>query len=256
MRATPLQPAPTEAAAPSEQNGGNGMPVHVAIIMDGNGRWAKARGLPRTAGHKRGADAVKRVVKGAGNLGIKYLTLFGFSSENWSRPESEVRDLFSLLRFYLENDIAELVSNGIRLNVIGDRTRLPTDTVKLIEGAEARTAANVKLVLTIALSYGGRQEIVAAARALAAESAAGRIDPAGIDEAAFAHRLFTADMPDPDLLIRTSGEQRISNFLLWQLAYSELVFTETLWPDFGQKELEEAIATYKGRERRYGAVTS
>ena len=251
MRATPLQPAPTETPA-SE----SGVPVHVAIIMDGNGRWAKARGLPRTAGHKRGADAVKRVVKGAGNLGIKYLTLFGFSSENWSRPESEVRDLFSLLRFYLENDIAGLVSNDIRLNVIGDRTRLPPDTVKLIEGAEGRTAVNEKLVLTIALSYGGRQEIVAAARALAIESAAGRIDPAGIDEEAFARRLFTTGTPDPDLLIRTSGEQRISNFLLWQLAYSELVFTETLWPDFGQKELEEAIATYKGRERRYGAVTS
>jgi undecaprenyl diphosphate synthase len=251
MRATPIQSAVPAADRPS-----GGMPVHVAIIMDGNGRWAKARGLPRTAGHKRGADAVKRVVKCAGEMGIGYLTLFGFSSENWQRPESEVRDLLGLLRFYLENDIAELASNGIRLNIIGDRTRLPPDTVKLIEGAEARTAANTKMVLTIALSYGGRQEIVAAARALAADCAAGRVSPEAITEEDFAQRLFTAGTPDPDMLIRTSGEQRISNFLLWQLAYSELVFTDTLWPDFGQAELEAAIATYQSRERRYGAVTS
>jgi len=231
------------------------MPVHVAIIMDGNGRWAKARGLPRTAGHKRGADAVRRVIKGAGNIGISYLTLFGFSSENWSRPESEVRDLLGLLRFYLESELAELAEGGVRLLVIGDRGRLPPETVKLIEGAEARTASNTKLVLTIALSYGSRQEIVAAARALATECAAGRLKPEEIDERAFAGCLFTAGVPDPDLLIRTSGEERISNFLLWQLAYSELVFTDTLWPDFGQPELEAAIATYRSRERRYGAVT-
>ncbi len=249
MRATPLQPAP-EAERPTGD-----MPVHVAIIMDGNGRWAKARGLPRTAGHKRGADAVRRVIKGAGNLGISYLTLFGFSSENWSRPEDEVRDLLGLLRFYLENELAELAEGGVRLKVIGDRSRLPPDTVKLIEGAEARTAANTKLTLTIALSYGSRQEIVAAARALASDCAAGRLTAEAIDEAAFSQRLFTAGTPDPDLLIRTSGEQRISNFLLWQLAYSELVFVDTLWPDFGQPELEAAITTYRSRERRYGAVT-
>ena len=267
MRATPLQPPRAQSARDSkdadlpsaspeaDRPSGQG-PVHVAIIMDGNGRWAKARGLPRTAGHKRGADAVKRVVKSAGGLGISYLTLFGFSSENWQRPESEVRDLLGLLRFYLENDIAELVANGIRLNIIGDRRRLPVDTVKLIENAEARTVANTKMVLTIALSYGGRQEIVAAAQALAADCAAGRIKPGDITEGAFAGKLFTAGTPDPDLLIRTSGEQRISNFLLWQLAYSELVFTDTLWPDFGQAELEAAIATYRSRERRYGAVTN
>ena len=250
MRATPLQPAVPEAPHP-----GGDMPVHVAIIMDGNGRWAKARGLPRTAGHKRGADAVKRIVKSAGDLGITYLTLFGFSSENWQRPASEVRDLLGLLRFYLENDIVELAEGGARLNVIGDRSRLPPETVKLIEHAEARTAANSKIILTIALSYGGRQEIVAASRAIAANCVAGRMKPEDIDENAFAERLFTAGTPDPDLLIRTSGEQRISNFLLWQLAYSELVFTDTLWPDFGQNELEAAIATYRSRERRYGAVT-
>jgi undecaprenyl diphosphate synthase len=253
MRATPLQPAEPETA-PGSRDGD--LPAHVAIIMDGNGRWAKSRGLPRTAGHKRGADAVKRVVKSAGNLGIAYLTLFGFSSENWQRPESEVRDLLGLLRFYLENDIAELVTNGIRLNVIGDRTRLPPDTVKLIENAEARTRANTNMVLTIALSYGSRQEIVSAARALASDSVAGRLRTEDITEEAFAARLFTAGTPDPDLLIRTSGEQRISNFLLWQLAYSEMVFTETLWPDFSQKDLEDAIATYRSRERRYGAVTT
>lgn len=231
-------------------------PVHVAIIMDGNGRWAKARGLPRTAGHKRGADAVKRVVKSAGNLGISYLTLFGFSSENWQRPESEVKDLLGLLRFYLENDIAELHSNGIRLSIIGDRARLPAETVKLIEGAEARTAANTRMTLCIALSYGSRQEIVAGTRKLAKDCAEGKLKPEDIDEAAFGKSLFTADMPDPDLLIRTSGEQRISNFLLWQLAYTELVFTDTLWPDFGAAELEAAIATFRSRDRRYGAVTS
>jgi undecaprenyl diphosphate synthase len=246
------EPAPRMTSEGSPAPG----PVHVAIIMDGNGRWAKARGLPRTAGHKRGADAVKRVVKCAGDLGISYLTLFGFSSENWLRPESEVRDLLGLLRFYLENDIAELHANGIRLNIIGDRTRLPPETVKLIEGAEARTGANTRMTLTIALSYGGRQEIVAAARKLARACADGTLKPEDVDETRFAQALFTADMPDPDLLIRTSGEQRISNFLLWQLAYTELVFTDTLWPDFGNAELEAAIATYRARDRRYGAVTS
>jgi len=248
VKSAPLQPV--------NDRPDQGTPLHVAIIMDGNGRWAKARGLPRTAGHKRGADAVKRVVKSAGALGVRYLTLFGFSSENWQRPETEVRDLMGLLRFYLENDIAELVDNGIRLYVIGDRARFSPDTVALIEQAERKTACNASMDLTIALSYGGRQEILAAAQALAAECAAGRMAPADISEEVFSSRLFTDGTPDPDLLIRTSGEQRISNFLLWQLAYTELVFTETLWPDFGQAELEAAIATYRSRERRYGAVTS
>ena len=249
MRAIPLQPFENVAGYAGEG------PVHVAIIMDGNGRWAKARGLPRTAGHKRGADAVKRVVNSAGSLGISYLTLFGFSSENWQRPESEIRDLLGLLRFYLENDIAELVANGIRLNVIGDRKRLPPDTVALIENAEARTAANMKMVLTIALSYGGRQEIVAAAQDLARECADGRLAPEAICEETFARRLFTAGTPDPDLLIRTSGEQRISNFLLWQLAYSELVFTDTLWPDFRRENLFDAVREYQARDRRFGGLS-
>ena len=253
MPANPAQHLPS-SLEPGPHNGET--PVHVAIIMDGNGRWAKARGLPRTAGHKRGADAVKRVVKSAVNIGISYLTLFGFSSENWQRPESEVRDLFGLLRYYLENEVAELGDNGVRLNVIGDRKRLPPDTVKLIESGERNTGANRKLVLTIALSYGSRQEIAAAAQAAAADCLAGRLSPDAIDEERFAGYLFTAGMPDPDLLIRTSGEQRISNFLLWQLAYTELVFTDTLWPDFGHAELEAAIATYRSRERRYGAVTN
>jgi undecaprenyl diphosphate synthase len=251
MRSSPVQPLEPAADRPDP-----GAPLHVAIIMDGNGRWAKARGLPRTAGHKRGADAVKRVVKAAGALGVRYLTLFGFSSENWQRPEPEIRDLMGLLRYYLEHDVAELVDNGVRLRVIGERSRFSADTVALIEDAERKTAANAMMVLTMALSYGGRQEILAAARSLAEDCAAGRIAPSEIGEEAFSRRLFTAGIPDPDLLIRTSGEQRISNFLLWQLAYTELLFTDTLWPDFGQAELEEAVASYRSRDRRYGAVTA
>jgi undecaprenyl diphosphate synthase len=250
-------PTPSvQPLSPADDRPNSGTPLHVAIIMDGNGRWAKARGLPRTAGHKRGADAVKRVVKSAGNLGVRHLTLFGFSSENWQRPESEVRDLMGLLNYYLENDIADLVDNGIRLRVIGDRARFSPETVTLIEAAEMRSRTNAKMDLTMALSYGSRQEILGAVQALAKDCAAGRIEHGQIDEEVFAGRLFTAGTPDPDLLIRTSGEQRISNFLLWQLAYTELVFTDTLWPDFGQAELEAAIATYRSRERRYGAVTS
>ncbi len=256
MSANPAQPLRQVEPGQIESGSAACAPEHIAIIMDGNGRWANARGLPRTAGHKRGADAVKRVVKGAGELGVKYLTLFGFSSENWRRPESEVRDLLGLLRYSLENDIMELEAQGIHLKVIGDRLRLPSDTVALIADAEERTAANTRLMLTIALSYGGRQEIVVAAKSLAADCVAGKIAAGDIDEGAFSERLFTKDTPDPDLLIRTSGEQRISNFLLWQIAYTELVFTETLWPDFDKGELESAIAEFRQRERRYGAVKS
>ncbi len=243
-----------QSLSKSETGVPSGVPVHVAIIMDGNGRWAKSHGLPRTAGHKRGAEAVKRVVEGAGKFGIKYLTLFGFSSENWSRPESEIRDLLNLLRHTLKNDVTELHKQGIRLRVIGERMRLPVDTVELINNAETLTASNTKLMLTIALSYGGRQEIVAAAKSLAADCIAGHCAPSDIDEHMFGRRLFTADTPDPDILIRTSGEQRISNFLLWQIAYTELVFTETLWPDFDRTELEAAISDFSKRDRRYGAV--
>jgi undecaprenyl diphosphate synthase len=229
------------------------LPRHIAIIMDGNGRWAQARGLPRIAGHRRGAEAVRRTVTAAGDLGIPYLTLFGFSSENWKRPLAEVDDLMGLLRHYLRGEIAELHRNGVRLRVIGDLGRLAPDIVTLITNAEALTRDNSGVNLTIALSYGGRAEIVAAVRALAVKAAAGDLPAETIDEAVISRHLFTADIPDPDLLIRTSGEQRISNFLLWQCAYSELVFTKTLWPDFGQADLEQAIADYGGRERRYGA---
>jgi undecaprenyl diphosphate synthase len=229
-------------------------PVHVAIIMDGNGRWAKSRGMPRVAGHRQGADAVRRTVCGAIELGISYLTLFGFSSENWKRPLSEVDDLMGLLRHYLQAEIAELHANGVCLKVIGDRSRLAADIVALIESGESVTAANQGLHLTIALSYGSRQEITAAARVLACEVAKGRLRPEDIDEALFERHLATADLPDPDLLIRTSGEQRLSNFLLWQNAYSELVFIDTLWPDFDRADLEWAVREYQQRDRRYGAA--
>jgi undecaprenyl diphosphate synthase len=229
------------------------LPRHIAIIMDGNGRWAQARGLPRIAGHRRGAEAVRRTLTAASELRVPYLTLFGFSSENWKRPLAEVDDLMGLLRHYLRGEIAELHRNAVRLRVIGERSRLAPDIVTLIENAEALTAGNTGVNLTIALSYGGRAEIITAVRALAKKAVAGRLAPEAIDEAIVARHLFTADIPDPDLLIRTSGEQRISNFLLWQSAYAELVFTKTLWPDFGRADLEQAIADYGERERRYGA---
>jgi undecaprenyl diphosphate synthase len=228
-------------------------PVHVAIIMDGNGRWAKARGLPRIAGHRRGGEAVRRTVEAAAELGITYLTLFGFSSENWKRPVGEVDDLMGLLRHYIRAEIAELQGRGVRLRVIGERRRLPADIVTLINNAERLTATNTALRLTIALSYGGRAEIAAAARAIAEEVKAGTLAPEAVDEAVFARHLLTADMPDPDLVIRTSGEQRISNFLLWQCAYAELYFSDRLWPDFAEADLDAALAEYARRQRRFGS---
>ena len=228
-------------------------PVHVAIIMDGNGRWAKQRSLPRIAGHRRGAEAVRRAVTAAGEFGIAYLTLFGFSSENWKRPAGEVDDLMGLLRHYIRAEIAELHAKGVRLRVIGERARLPGDIVALIDNAEALTGGNPGLRLTIALSYGGRAEIARAARDIAAAVKSGELAPEQVDETLFARHLLTADRPDPDLVIRTSGEQRVSNFLLWQTAYSELVFIDTLWPDFGKADFEKALRDYHGRERRYGA---
>jgi undecaprenyl diphosphate synthase len=238
-------PAPTSLRAP---------PVHVAIIMDGNGRWAKLRGMPRTAGHRRGVEAVRETVKAAVDLGIGYLTLYGFSSENWNRPPPEVDDLMGLLRFYLRSEIAELHRQGVRLRSIGDRARLAPDIVRLIEEAEERTRGNVKLNLTIALSYGGRNEILRAMRMIAEDVAAGRLAAGAVDETALEQRLFTLGLPDPDLVIRTSGEQRISNFLLWQSAYSELVFDDCLWPDFGRENLRRAVEEYQRRERRYGTA--
>lgn len=229
------------------------VPKHVAVIMDGNGRWAAARGLPRTAGHRRGADAVKRTVKAAGELGISYLTLFGFSSENWKRPVHEIDDLMGLLRRYLRSEADELARNNVRIRVIGDRKSLAKDIVTLIEDVEQRTVANTGLQLTVALSYGSRQELTEAFTRLAREVEAGRLAPDDIDAALIERNLTTAGLPDPDLLVRTSGEQRLSNFLLWQLAYAELVFMDVLWPDFDEHHLAEAVQEFSSRERRYGA---
>jgi undecaprenyl diphosphate synthase len=228
-------------------------PVHVAIIMDGNGRWAKARGMPRLVGHKRGVESVRDAVKSAQALGVRYLTLYGFSSENWRRPEAEVKDLMGLLRLYLRSEIAELHREGVRLRIIGQRTRLSDDIRALIENGERLTEGNHTLTLTIALSYGGRDEIAYAAKSIAEAVRAGTLDPDDIDEETFSRHLFTSDMPDPDLLIRTSGEKRISNFLLWQCAYAELIFIDKHWPDFSRDDLESAIREYHGRERRFGA---
>jgi undecaprenyl diphosphate synthase len=229
------------------------VPRHIAIIMDGNGRWAKAHGLPRIAGHQRGAEAARRTVVAAVELGVPYLTLFGFSSENWKRPMAEIQDLMTLLRHYLRGELAELHRNGARLKVIGDLDRLDPDIISLIEDAEAMTRDNDRIILTMALSYGGRAEIVAAVRAIVGQVMSGSLAAEAIDEKCFSAHLFTAALPDPDLLIRTSGEQRISNFMLWQSAYSELVFTKTLWPDFSKSDLQQAIDEFCGRERRYGA---
>ena len=234
----------------------NGVPVHVAIIMDGNGRWAQSRGLSRAAGHLEGVEAVRRTVKASKQLGIRYLTLYGFSLENWKRPAKEIADLMGLLRLYLRKEIAELDREGVRIRFIGDRTLLEPDIVSLIEMSEQKTRGNTQLDLIVALSYGSRQEIMTAARKLALDAAAGEIDPDTIDEDTLNARLFTRDIPDPDLIVRTSGEQRLSNFLLWQAAYAELVFTDVFWPDFSREELENSIAEFGRRERRYGATTA
>ena len=230
---------------------------HVAIIMDGNGRWAARRGLPRRVGHWRGAEAARRIVRAAVELELPYLTLFAFSSENWNRPVSEVVDLMGLLRRYLGDDYSqEMQRLDVRVRMIGDRSRLPADLVRIVERLEDASADHKGLQLTVALSYGGRQEIVDSARRLAQRVAAGELDPAAIDEAAVAGSLETADLPHPDLLIRTGGEQRISNFLLWQLAYAELYFSDRLWPDFSHADLAEALADYRQRDRRFGALSS
>jgi len=230
------------------------VPRHVAIIMDGNGRWAKLRGKPRTMGHRSGVDAVRRTVEAAAEIGIEYLTLYGFSTENWKRPESEVSDLMGLLRLFIKRELATLHKNGVRIRIIGDRTRFDDDIRVLLANAEERTQSNTRLNLTIALSYGARAEITDAVRLIAQKVAAGEIRPDAIDENMVEAHLTTVGMPDPDLLIRTSGEQRISNFLLWQSAYTEFVFDQVLWPDFGREHLEKAIENFAGRERRFGAV--
>ena len=229
-------------------------PRHVAIIMDGNGRWALSHSLPRTEGHRRGADAVKQTVRACLDLNIDYLTLFAFSSENWKRPKAEVQTLMGLLRFYLRSEIDALIKSDIRLRVIGDRQALEQDIQKLIHFAEDRTKENSRLNLTVALNYGGRREILLAVRAMVRDATVGELDLECISEKHFEERLETHGIPDPDLLIRTSGECRLSNFLLWQCAYSELVFVETLWPDFGKEELISAIEDFNSRERRYGGT--
>jgi undecaprenyl diphosphate synthase len=228
-------------------------PVHVAIIMDGNGRWAKSRGLPRIEGHRRGADAVRTAVSCSVKYGVRYLTLYSFSSENWKRPVQEVDDLMSLLRRYLKSEIAELHKNGVRLRVIGERADLSADIIKLIEDAESLTSANQQLDLIVALSYGGRAEITKAVRRIARDVQSGALEPVDIDETTVAARLDTSGIPDPDLIVRTSGEQRISNFLLWQMAYAEFVFLDTLWPDFSENDFLRVITEFQRRERRFGA---
>jgi undecaprenyl diphosphate synthase len=228
-------------------------PTHVAIIMDGNGRWAASRHLPKIAGHREGARAVRRTIEAAIESGVAWLTIYAFSSENWRRPAGEVLDLTGLLRQYLKSELDELKENGVRLRIIGDRARFEPDIQKDLARAEAETAINSRLNLTVALSYGARAEIAAAARKLAERVRGGGLDVERIDEDQVAGALATAGMPDPDLIIRTSGECRLSNFLLWQAAYAELVFLDVLWPDFGAEQFAAALAEYARRERRFGA---
>lgn len=232
------------------------LPQHVAVIMDGNGRWAKSRGLPRTAGHKKGSDTLRAVLDACRDAGVRYLTIYAFSSENWKRPEEEISDLMQLLRHYLKHELAKLHENRVRLRFIGDPARLEPDIRVSMEDARALTAGNADFNLTVALSYGSRQEIVRAVRKLAGEVQQGRLTPDAIDEELLSSALDTADMPEPDLLIRTGGEQRLSNFLLWQSAYTEFYFTEVLWPDFGREHFLAALQAYGQRERRYGTAQS
>jgi undecaprenyl diphosphate synthase len=243
-------------AIPAAVAGGGAaaVPRHVAIIMDGNGRWAKSRHLPRLAGHRRGVESVRAVVRAAGELGIEVLTLYAFSSQNWRRPAAEIADLMGLLRYYVRNELEELAANGIRLQIIGDYSRFDPDLVALIESACTRTAGNDRMTLVIALNYGAQDELARVARELAEEAKAGSLDPAAIDPALIDARLDTRGLPPLDLLIRTSGEQRLSNFLLWQASYAELLFVDTLWPDFDGPALQAAVAEFARRERRYGGL--
>lgn len=233
-----------------------GRPLHVAVVMDGNGRWAKQRGLPRTLGHREGVEALKRTVSAAPELNIRWLTVFGFSTENWSRPAAEVAELMALPKRYFETDIVRLEREGVRVRVIGRREGLSGELVKIIDDAQARTAANDRFFLNIAFNYGGQADITDAARRFAEEVAAGRASPADLTEARFGSLLTTAGSPPPDLIIRPSGEQRLSNFLLWEAAYAELVFQDVLWPDYGKEHLRAALADYAARDRRYGAIVA
>lgn len=240
------QPSPTQASSVQ--------PRHVAIIMDGNGRWARQRNRPRTFGHAEGVEALRRTVEAAGDIGVEYLTVFGFSTENWRRPAEEVNALFDLLRLYVARDLDKLVREGVRVRVIGARAGLQRDISEIIANAEARTRQNNKLNLTIAFNYGGQDEIVRAARRVAEDVASGKLKAGDLDHKIFESYLDTEDLPSTDLLIRTSGEFRLSNFMLWQCAYAELVFLDVLWPDFGKDALTQAIDTYRSRDRRYGGT--
>ncbi len=230
------------------------IPRHIAVIMDGNGRWAKERGLPRREGHRAGAESVREVTDACIELGVEYLTVYAFSSENWNRPESEVKALMELLDRFLAEKAKDLKKQNIRLTAIGQLDRLPAKTRKLLDKIIAQTAGHTAMTLVLALSYGGREEIVAAARSLAMDAAAGKIEPSQIDCTRFASHLQTAGIPDPDLLIRTSGEMRVSNFLLWQISYAEIVIVKKFWPDFRRNDLIEAVREYQRRHRRFGAL--
>lgn len=236
--------------------GGHAPPRHVGVIMDGNGRWAAARGLPRVEGHRRGVEALRRTVRAAGDMGIEHLTVYSFSSENWRRPAQEIADLMGLLKRFIRNDLADLHRNGVRVRVIGSRDDLSADIRTLLVEAEELTRGNTSMTLHVAFNYGSRQEIAAAARRLAEDAVAGRIDPAEIDEKALEARLYTCGAPDPDLIIRTSGEERLSNFLLWQSAYSEFVFLPVHWPEFDGEALAKAVSIYLNRERRFGGTVA
>ena len=246
---------PAPAANPLKERPSPGTPTHVAIIMDGNGRWAKQRGLPRVEGHRRGVEAVRRAVRSAIEFGLPFLTIYSFSSENWSRPAEEISDLMGLLKRFIRNDLADLHANNVRIRIIGARSNLTSDISVLLTEAEEITKDNTGLTLVVAFNYGARQEIVETARRLVADALAGKIGAADVDEAALAARLDTSGIPDPDLIIRTSGEQRLSNFLLWQSAYAELVFLPMHWPDFDQAAFQSALALYAARERRFGGTT-
>lgn len=232
------------------------IPQHVAIIMDGNGRWARKRGLPRTMGHAQGAKTVEQILEDADHIGIKYLTVYAFSTENWSRPRSEVRSLMNLLRTYMKTSLAKCARNNVKIRVIGDKTRLDEDLQVSIANLERDTAGNTGIQFQIAINYGARDEIVRAVRRMASSVEKGELKPEDITEDVLSDHLDTAGIPDPDLLIRTAGEQRISNYLLWQTAYSEFYFCDCAWPDFDKAELEKAIDAYNHRERRYGGLIS
>lgn len=247
------QPDPEE---PTPASAGRDIPKHVAIIMDGNGRWAKARGLRRTDGHREGVEAARRAVEAARDLGVRYLTLYSFSTENWRRPAGEVRDLMGLLKQFIVDDLPRLKKESVRVRIIGDRESLTPDLKALVKRAESETRDNEKFVLQIAFNYGGRDEILRAVNAVVKEAHKGQIDVDALSEESFSARLDTKDIPDPDLIIRTSGEKRISNFLIWQAAYAEYVFPDVLWPDFDAAIFAKAIEEYCSRERRYGGVTS